>query len=165
MAKKINVFHSFLNKKGQFKKVKFKIDEILYNDILKLPKEGKDYWLEFYYHEHCKERNYERKEFRYRERYIAADQCEIEDEDGNLLSKDKLLQIVDESFDEQILMNKLIVNEMLELLDDVERYVIENVIMQGKTIISVSNKLGIAESTVRKKMKKALEKIKNKYPK
>ena len=164
MAKKIKVSHSFLNKKGEFKTVKFTIDELLYNDILKLPNEEKNYWLEYYYHEYCKECNYERKEFRNREKFISADQVEVEDEDGMLSAKDKLSQIADESYNEQTIINKLIVNEMLELLDDVERFVIVHVTMKGYSIISVANKLGIAESTVRKKIKLALEKIRNNYP-
>lgn len=164
MSKKIIVSHLFLNKKGELKTVKFTIDELLYNDILKLPNEDKNYWLEYYYHEYCKECNCERKEFRNREKFISADQCEVEDKDGMLSTKDKLSQITDESYNEQTIINKLIVKEMLELLDDVELYVVIHVIMKGYSIISVANKLGIAESTVRKKIKLALEKIRNKYP-
>lgn len=164
MARKIKVSHSFQNKKGELKTVKFTIDELLYKDILKLPNEEKNYWLEYYYHEYCKECNYERKAFRNREKFIMTDQCEVEDEDGMLSTNNKLSQIADESSSEQVLINKLIVNEMLELLDDIERYVIVCVTMNGHSIISVANTLGIAESTVRKKIKIALDKIKNNYP-
>ena len=163
MAKKIKVYHTFLNKKGKLKTVNFIIDKLLYNDILKLSNEEKNYWLEYYYHEYCKERNYERKEFRNREKFVSVDQCEAEAEDGMLSSKDKIFQITDESYNEQSIINRLIVKEMLELLDDVECYSVIHVIMKGYSIISVANKLGIAESTVRKKIKLALEKIKSKY--
>ena len=163
MAKKIKVYHTFLNKKGKLKTVNFIIDKLLYNDILKLSNEEKNYWLEYYYHEYCKERNNERKEFRNREKYILVDQCEVEGEDGMLSNKDKLSQITDESYNEQNTINKLIVKEMLELLDDVECYSVIHVTMKGYSIISVANKLGIAESTVRKKIKLALEKIRSKY--
>ena len=164
MTKKIKVLHTFLNKKGVFKSVEFYMDSKLYNDILTLPENEKNYWLEFYYHEFCNEQYSERKAFKNREQFINADQEEQEDEEVRIVaSKNKLKQITDNTNDEQAMFNKLIVDEILDLLNEDERFCIEQVFKFGRTIISVANEMKIDESTVRKKIKIAKEKIKNNY--
>lgn len=163
ISKKIKVHYTFMNKKNVLKKVNFVMDEQLYKDILTLPEQEKDYWMQYYYHEYYNERNNERKEFRHRDIFIKLDKIEIKDDDGNYVNNDKISQVADDTVNEDAIINRLIVKEVLKLLDDMERYIIINVVMYEQSIVSVAKKLGIAESTVRKKKKIALNKIKNKY--
>lgn len=164
MTKKIKVSHTFRNKKGVIKSVEFYMDSKLYNDIQTMPENEKNYWMEYYYHESCNDRYSERKAFRNREQFITSDQEEQEeDEEQVLISKKKLQQIADISSDEQTMYNKLMVEDMFKLLDEDEKYCMKQVVMLGRSIISVANEMEIDESTVRKKIRNANEKIKNNY--
>ena len=80
-----------------------------------------------------------------------------------LVSKKKLQQIADTTNDEKAMYDKLMVEDMFKLLDEDEKYCMTQVNMLGRSIISVANEIGIAESTVRKKIQTAIEKIKNNY--
>ena len=164
MTKKIKVSHTFQNKKGVTKKVEFYMDSKLYNDIQTMPENEKNYWMEYYYHESCNDRYSERKAFRNREQFITADQEEQEDDEEQVLvSKKKLQQIADTTNDEKAMYDKLMVEDMFKLLDEDEKYCMTKVNMLGRSIISVANEMGIAESTVRKKIQSAIEKIKSNY--
>ena len=123
-SKKIKVHYSFLNKKNVLKSVNFKMDEQLYKDIMSLPEEEKNYWLKFYYHEYCNERNQNRKEFRNREMYLNVDYNFNNEEDEFTCSVDKIAQIADPVDVEQNVINKCIVEEVLSLLDETEKYIV-----------------------------------------
>ena len=164
MTKKIKVSHTFQNKKGVTKKVEFYMDSKLYNDIQTMPEDEKNYWMEYYYHESCNDRYLERKAFRNREQFITSDQEEQEeDEEQVLVSKKKLQQIADTTNDEKAMYDKLMVEDMFKLLDEDEKHCMTQVNMLGRSIISVAIEMGVDESTVRKKIRIAKDKIKSTY--
>ena len=163
MSKKIKVFHSFLNKKNEHKRVEFYLDEQLYKGILTLSEEEKNKWLEYYYYEYNADRYDERKEFKNRDKFITADQEEQEDEEEIVVSKKKLSQIADNTCNEQALYNKLIVEEMMNLLNEDEKYIFTQVYMFQRSIISVAKQMNIDESTVRKKIRNSKDKIQKNY--
>ena len=164
MTKKIKVSHTFQNKKGVTRKVEFYMDSKLYNDIQTMPENEKNYWMEYYYHESCNDRYSERKAFRNREQFITSDQEEQEeDEEQVLVSKKKLQQIADTTNDEKSMYDKLMVEDMFKLLDEDEKYCMKQVNMLGRSIISVAIEMGVDESTVRKKIRIAKDKIKSTY--
>ena len=162
-SKKIKVRYSFLNKKNVLKSVNFKMDEQLYKDIMKLPKEEKDYWMQFYYHEYCNERNQNRKEFRNREMYLSVDYNFNNEEDEFTCSVNKIAQIADPVDVEQNVINKCIVEEILSLLDETEKYIVINVLMHDVPKMQVARELGITDTAVNKKIIKIKNKITSHY--
>lgn len=157
-TRKIKVYYSFLNKKNVLKRVNFKMDEKVYNDIIKLPEDEKDYWMQFYYHEYCNERNQNRKEFRNREMYLKVDYNFDDEEDEVTGSANKIAQIADPVDVEKTSINKRIVEDILSLLDETEKYIVIKVLMYEVPKMQVAKELGISDTAVNKK----LDKIKNK---
>lgn len=157
-TRKIKVYYSFLNKKNVLKRVNFKMDEKVYNDIIKLPEDEKDYWMQFYYHEYCNERNQNRKEFRNREMYLKVDYNFDDEEDEVTGSANKIAQIADPVDIEKTSINKRIVEDILSLLDETEKYIVIKVLMYEVPKMQVAKELGISDTAVNKK----LDKIKNK---
>ena len=135
------------------------MDEQLYKDILTLPEEEKNYWLEYYYHEYCNERNQNRKEFRNREMYLKVD-YNFTDQEEVTDSANKIVQIADSLDVEKNVINKCIVEEILSLLDEKEKYIAINVLMYNVSKTQVARDLGISITAVSKK----LDKIKDKIP-
>ena len=152
-TKKIKVYYTFLNKKNVLKSVNFKMDEQLYKDILTLPEEEKNYWLEYYYHEYCNERNQNRKEFRNREMYL----------DEVTGSANKIAQIADHVDVEKTTINKHIVENILSLLNETEKYIMIKVLMYEVPKAQVARNLGISITAVSKKLIKIKDKITTLY--
>ena len=162
-TRKIKVHYSFLNKKNVLKSVNFKMDEQLYKDILTLPEEEKNYWLEYYYHEYCNERNQNRKEFRNREMYLKVD-YNFNDEEAEVTgSVNKIAQIADPVDVEKNVINKCIVEEVLSLLDEIEKYIVIKVLMYDVPKMQVARELGITDTAVNKKLAKIKQKITSLY--
>ena len=157
-SRKIKVHYTFLNKKNVLKSVNFKMDEQLYKDILTLPEEEKNYWLEYYYHEYCNERNQNRKEFRNREMYLKVDYNFDDEEDEVTCSANKIAQIADPVDVEKNLIYKRIVEDVLSLLDETEKYIVIKVLIYDVPKMHVARELGISDTAVNKK----LDKVKNK---
>ena len=162
-TRKIKVHYSFLNKKNVLKSVNFKMDEQLYKDIMTLPEEEKNYWLKYYYHEYCNERNQNRKEFRNREMYLKVDYNFNDEEDEVTGSANKIAQIADPVDVEKNVINKRIVDEILSLLDETEKYIVIKVLMYDVPKAQVARDLGISITAVSKKLIKIKDKITTLY--
>lgn len=162
-TRKIKVYYSFLNKKNVLKRVNFKMDEKVYNDIIKLPEDEKDYWMQFYYHEYCNERNQNRKEFRNREMYLKVDYNFDDEEDEVTGSANKIAQIADPVDVEKTTINKRIVEDVLSLLDETEKYIVVKVLMYEVPKAQVARDLGISITAVSKKLIKIKDKITTLY--
>ena len=162
-TRKIKVHYSFLNKKNVLKSVNFKMDEQLYKDIMTLPEEEKNYWLKYYYHEYCNERNQNRKEFRNREMYLKVDYNFNDEEDEVTGSANKIAQIADPVDVEKNVIKKRIVDEILSLLDETEKYIVIKVLMYDVPKAQVARELGISDTAVNKKLAKIKVKIKKIY--
>ena len=162
-SRKIKVHYTFLNKKNVLKSVNFKMDEQLYKDIMTLPEEEKNYWLEYYYHEYCNERNQNRKEFRNREMYLKVDYNFNDEEDEVTGSANKIARIADPVDVEKNVINKRIVEEILSLLDETEKYIVIKVLMYEVPKMQVARELGITDTAVNKKLAKIKDKITTLY--
>ena len=158
----VKVDLTFTNKKGLEKTVHFPMDKQLYKDILTLPEEEKNYWLEYYYHEYCNERNQNRKEFRNREMYLKVD-YNFTDQEEVTDSANKIVQIADSLDVEKNVINKCIVEEILSLLDEKEKYIAINVLMYNVSKTQVARDLGISITAVSKKLDKIKDKITTLY--
>lgn len=158
-SKKIKVYYSFLNKNKVLKSVNFMLDRQLYKDIITLPEEEKNYWLKYYYHEYCKERNQNRKEFRNREMYLKVDYNFDDEEDELTGSANKISQIADPIDVEKNCINKSTIEEILSLLNDTERFIVVNVLMYDVPKTKVARDLGISDTSVKKKLEKIKHKI------
>lgn len=139
------------------------MDEQLYKDILTLPEEEKNYWLEYYYHKYCNERNQNRKEFRNREMYLKVDYNFDDEVDEVTGSANKIAQIADPVDVEKTSINKRIVEDILSLLDETEKYIVIKVLMYEVPKTQVARDLGISITAVCKKLIKIKDKITTLY--
>ena len=159
--KTTKVSFSFVNKKGENKSVSFLMDKKLYEDICELSCEEKARWLLFYYEEYNKERYQDKKEYENRE--IFADiYIDNNVNEEYVVSSYKLLQTANLDVEDKII-NKLLAEDILNLLDETDAYIVRMVVMQENSLTDISKELGISVTAVKKRLDKAIERIKALY--
>ena len=159
--KTTKVSFSFVNKKEENKSVSFLMDKKLYEDICELSCEEKARWLLFYYEEFNKERYQDKKEYENRENFVDIYMDNNINEE-QIVSSYKLLQTANLDVEVNII-NRLIVEDMLNLLEETDAYIVRMVVMQENSLTDISKELGISVTAVKKRLDKAIERIKALY--
>lgn len=159
--KTTKVSFSFVNKKGENKSVSFLMDKKFYEDICRLSCEEKARWLLFYYEEYNKEIYQDKKEYENRENFVDIYMDNNVNEEY-VVSSYKLLQTANLDVEDKII-NKLFAEDILNLLDETDAYIVRMVVMQENSLTDISKELGISVTAVKKRLDKAIERMKALY--
>lgn len=162
---------TFVNKKGIQKTVRFPMKKSYYEDICELKEEEQSKWLIENYKYYTADKYQEKKHNRHRDKFITSDfdydgQGDDEDKEHEEIKSVSKKKIQSLAFDPKY-VEKLILEEMVKTilsgLTPVEKMIVVECVMNSKSVLSVSKKVGLNESSVRRKKDKIIQKLKEKY--
>lgn len=161
--KKGIVYLTFINKKGIQKTVKFPMRKSYYDDICKLDVAEQFKWLLENYKYYNAEKYQEKKHSQYRDKFITPDFNYDDNEEINNVTQNKIQALAyDPKYEENLILEET-VKIILSELTPVEKVIIVECVMYSRSVLSVSKKLGLNESSVRRKKDKLIEDLREKY--
>ena len=138
---------TFVNKKGQLKKVHFKLDHLTVEMTKKLSLEERQAYLLECYREYVAEQHYVRKN-------VSLD---------SYYDKNEEFELADETDFEKNQYNRMFTNEILNFLEETERNIIIKLFWENYTNVKLAAELGVSETTIRRRKDAILAKIRDKY--
>lgn len=154
---------NFIRKNGNEANVYFPMDKTYYDDICKLNEDLQEKYLLDNYIFYYKEKYQNRKHSLKRDRFINVDLCSVENIEVNHFSQQKIQMVSNDPEYEKKTIIKHIVKALLNELSSEEKYIITQTVMYSKSNVLVAKELGLNESTVRRRKKNIINKIKKIY--
>ena len=144
---KIKVYLTFINKKGQTKKVHFLMDEKAYEMLRKISQEEREKYLLEEYRWFCKEQKHRRRTQAINSFY---------DKDGELS--------IDDGYDHTDNLYKgMLIKEMLNSLTPKDRELIIMYYFENITQPEIAKHFNVSERTIRRRITNIINDLKEKY--
>ena len=148
MSKKIKIYHTFINKKGEVKTVNFLIERETYEVLQKVNKAERDLYLLDEYRNFCKEQKYKR-------RIKLIDPLVIYNKED--LQENNQVNTLDS------ICKEVMIKEKVKTLNSIEKSVIFFKFFKKYNQMQIAKELNISDRTVRRYLENAINKLKCKY--
>lgn len=146
---KIKVYLTFINKKGQLKKVHFLMDKKTYIMLQEVSQEEREKYMLEEYRWFCKEQKHYRRTQSINSFY--DENCELSIDDGyNSIDKN---------------LNSMLIKEIIDSLSADDRKIIIMYYFKNITQLEIAKHFNMSERTVRRKLSNIIEVLRKKYKK